>query len=351
MMQQTLSPAKTLQGAIVLPGDRAISHCYAALASIARGSTRIKRFSTAAECQSTLRSLEEWGVAVERLTEEIVIHGKGLDALADGMPVRFSAAKNSTLLAGLGAEGDTIVEEAVRTPDHMEIALREFGADITVIRDRITLHGPPRLTGDRELIIPGDFSIAAYFIAGALLLPGSQLSIYGVGLNPSRTLFLDLLASMGAQAKILDIGQNNGEVVGDIQIKAARAVRGGVVDGAIAAALRDELPALAVLGAVTEQGITAKDAGGQGAMIAGMAENLRRMGIRIDVTADGFHVPGKQQFQAASANLDSRCDSRIAMACAIASLAAAGSASSLDNAEAATDVFPEFYSTLQQVVS
>jgi 3-phosphoshikimate 1-carboxyvinyltransferase len=161
---------------------------------------------------------------------------------------------------------------------------------------------------------------------------------------------LDFLAQIGAQPKILDIGQSGGELVGDLQIKYAP-VKGGVLEGAMTAALIDEIPVLSVLGAVSEEGLTVKDAKElrvkETDRIATVAENMRRMGIQIEVEDTGFHVPGKQTFKAAQ--LDSFHDHRIAMAFAIASLAAEGGPSMIDNADAASVSFPEFYSTLEQI--
>jgi len=259
--------------------------------------------------------------------------------------------KSCVLLAGLYCEGETVVEEKIRTRDHTEIALREFGADVTSIGNTITLQGRPNLTGNRELTVPGDISSAAFFLVAALLLPGSQITIYGVGLNPTRSALLDFLASIGAQAKILDMGQSCGEIVGDIQMKYAP-VRGGLLEGAMTAALIDEIPVLAVLGAVSEEGLTVKDAKElrvkETDRIATVAENMKRMGIEIEVAPDGFHIPGKQKFKAAQC--DSFHDHRIAMAFAIAGLAADGP-TLIDRAEAASVSFPEFYDTIEQLSS
>ena len=427
-MQKSIAPAKALQGSISLPGDKSISHRYAMISAIADGPTRIKRFPAGGDNQSTLRCMEQLGIQVERLPEEVVVHGKGLDGLRASasdldcgnsgstmrmlsgilaaqpfsttmfgdeslssrpmdrvmnplsqMGAKFSArdgrfpplrvdggkltamryappmasaqVKSCVLLAGLYCEGETTIEEKIRTRDHTEIALREFGADITSIGNTITLRGRPNLTGNRELIVPGDISSASFFLVAALLLPGSQITIYGVGLNPTRSALLDFLASIGAQAKILDMGQSGGEIVGDIQIKYAP-VKGGVLEGAMTAALIDEIPVLSVLGAVSEEGLTVKDAKElrvkETDRIATVAENMKRMGIEIEVAPDGFHIPGKQKFKAAQC--DSFHDHRIAMAFAIAGLAADGT-TLIDRAEAANVSFPEFYNTIEQLSS
>ena len=116
----------------------------------------------------------------------------------------------------------------MRSRDHTEIALREFGADLQVKQRVITLQGRPKLTG-RELIVPSDLSSAAFFLVAGLLVPGSQLVIQNVGLNPTRSALLDFLLSIGAPVKVLRIESVNGELIGDIEVRYAP-VRGGVIE-------------------------------------------------------------------------------------------------------------------------
>jgi 3-phosphoshikimate 1-carboxyvinyltransferase len=175
--------------------------------------------------------------------------------------------------------------------------------------------------------------------------------IHGVGLNPTRSQLLDFLAGMGAQIKVLDLQQSGGEVIGDLRVRAS-AVKGGVIEGALTAGLIDEIPALAVLGAASEGGLTVRDAGElrvkETDRIATIEMNLRRMGVQIETSPDGFHIPGKQQFHAAE--IDSCGDHRIAMAFAVAALAADGP-SRIDGSESAGVSFPGFFSTLRQIAS
>jgi 3-phosphoshikimate 1-carboxyvinyltransferase len=175
------------------------------------------------------------------------------------------------------------------------------------------------------------------------------LTIHGVGLNPTRSALLDFLAGMGAPTKVLELTQVGGELIGDILIRNTR-VRGGILEKEQTAALIDEIPVLAVLGATSENGLVVRDASElrvkETDRIATVAENFRRMGVEITVKPDGFEVPGKQKFRAAE--LDSFGDHRIAMAFAVAALAADGPCS-VDNAEAASVSFPEFYDTLRRI--
>lgn len=276
--------------------------------------------------------------------------GRELRAIDYLLPVPSAQVKTCILLAGLYCEGRTIVREAMRSRDHTEIALREFGAAITTERNIITLDGRPTLTAG-ELAVPADLSSAAFFIVAALLLPGSNLVIRGVGLNPTRSTLLDFLVSAGAGIRILDLAQGNGELAGDILVQSSR-IRGGVIEKDTTAALIDEIPALAVLGAASEQGLTVRDASElrikETDRIATVAENLRRMGVDIQELPDGFVIPGKQRFRAAE--LDSCGDHRIAMAFAIAALAADGP-SQIHGAESASVSFPEFFPVLRQVTA
>ncbi len=278
------------------------------------------------------------------------IRGAPLHPIDYTLPVPSAQVKTCVLLAGLYADGATTVREPVRSRDHTEIALREFGADLTVQRKIITVQGRPTLVG-RGLVVPSDLSSAAFFIVAALLLPGSSLTIRGVGLNPTRSTLLDFLAGMGANLRIVEVARRNGELVGDLAVRSS-AVRGGVIEKETTAALIDEIPILAVLGAASDQGLTVSDARElrikETDRIATIVENLRRMGVQAEESPDGFTVPGRQSFRAAE--LDSFGDHRIAMAFTVAALCADGE-SIIQGAEAASISFPEFYEILQQMLS
>ncbi len=426
-MRENISPARSLNGAVHLPGDKSISHRYAMLASIAEGTSRLRNYSTGADCQTTLGCVRALGIEVEKEGNEVVVHGRGpaglraptapLDAGNSGSTIRMisgilaaqsfvseiggdeslsrrpmdrimkplaqmganitardgryppltihgaklrpieytppmasAQVKTCVLFGGLFAEGATVVTEPIRTRDHSELALREFGADIDVQKRTITLQGPAHLKG-RELYVPGDLSSAAFFLVAALIVEEASVSIHGVGLNPTRTALLDVLAGMGAQIKVLKLEETGGELIGDLLVKSSP-VRGGTLEGAQTAAVIDEIPVLAVLGARSEEGLLVKDASElrvkETDRIETIADNLRRMGIEIEVFPDGFHIPGKQHFRAA--DFDSCGDHRIAMAFSVAALAADGPCT-VDNAEAASVSFPEFFSTLQALRS
>lgn len=297
-----------------------------------------------------MKPLAEMGAKIEARDGQfppLTIHGGPLRAIEYTLPVPSAQVKTCVLFGGLFAEGQTIVHEPIRSRDHTEIALREFGADIQVRQRTITLQGRPQLTG-RDVVVPSDLSSAAFFLVAGLLVPDSNLVIQGVGLNPTRSALLDFLLSTGANIKVLKIESVNGEPIGDIQVRHAP-IRGGVIEKDMAAALIDEIPVLAVLGAASEDGFVVRDAAElrikETDRIATVADNFRRMGIEIEVTPDGMRVPGRQKFRAA--RFDSFGDHRIAMAFAVAALRGDGE-SIIENAEAASVSFPEFWGIVEK---
>ncbi len=276
------------------------------------------------------------------------IDGRPLRPISYTLPVASAQVKTCVLLAGLFAEGETAVIEPVRTRDHTEVALRAFGADLRLEGRRITVSGRPNLQA-LELSVPGDISSAAFFLAAATLVPGSRLTIENVGLNPTRAGLIDFLISMGARIRIERLTDVAGEPVGDLLVESAP-LRGGVIEKGLAATLIDEIPVLSVLGVVSEQGLEVRDAAElrvkETDRIATVADNLKRMGVEVDVREDGFRVPGGQELRAAT--FDSFGDHRIAMAFSVAALGADGECT-VENASAADVSYPEFFDTLRRL--
>jgi 3-phosphoshikimate 1-carboxyvinyltransferase len=200
-------------------------------------------------------------------------------------------------------------------------------------------------------MVPGDLSSAAFYLVSASILPGSKVLINGVGLNPTRTALIDFLVSAGARIRIVNVESSGGELVGAIEVSSGE-IKGGVLEGALTAGVIDEIPVLAVLGAMSSNGLTVRDASElrikETDRIATVAENFQRMGVSMDVAPDGFHIPGNQKFRAAE--LDSFGDHRIAMAFSVAALAADGDCV-IHEAEAASVSYPEFFSTLRSLVA
>jgi 3-phosphoshikimate 1-carboxyvinyltransferase len=296
--------------------------------------------------------LKEMGAHISATNEQfppLMIEGRPLTGIEYALPVASAQVKSCVLIAGLYAYGETVVREPIRTRDHTEIALRELGADLESAGNVVKVRGGRPLHA-KNLIVPGDLSSAAFFLVAALIAREADLVIANVGLNPTRTALLDFLVGAGAQIKILNLEQVNGELIGTLQVKTSK-IRGGAIEGALTAALIDEIPILSILGAVSEDGLIVKDAAElrvkETDRIATVAENLRRMGIEVTVHADGFEIPGKQQFKAAE--IDSFGDHRIAMAFSVAALAAE-SESVIHHSAAASVSYPEFYTTLRDIV-
>jgi 3-phosphoshikimate 1-carboxyvinyltransferase len=263
-------------------------------------------------------------------------------------PMASAQVKSCVLLAGLRAEGETIVREAIRTRDHTEVLLREMGVAIDSRRGLIRL-SPPQSLNPQKTVIPSDLSSAAFFLGAALLVPESKVMIQGVGLNPTRTALLDFLHAMGARIQMSNVTRSGGEMVGDLLAEHAR-LKGGVIEGELTAALIDEIPMLAVLGAASRDGLVVRDAAElrvkETDRIDTIVKNLRLLGAEVDEHPDGFEVKPIQRFT--SATFPSYGDHRIAMAFSIAALRADGE-SMIENAEAAAVSFPEFYETLREI--
>jgi 3-phosphoshikimate 1-carboxyvinyltransferase len=268
------------------------------------------------------------------------------------MPMASAQVKSAVLLAGLFAEGETSVTEPARTRDHTELALEEFGAPIERhgLTTRIHANGNLKLAG-RKAEVPGDLSSAVFFIAAASMFPDSSLHIQGVGLNPTRTAILDVLARMGASIQMLSLRSVQGEVIGDIAVKGAH-LKGGVIAGAEIPLLIDELPMLAVLGPFTEEGIEIRDASElrvkESDRITALAENLRRMGSVVEERPDGLKVAGRSAGRLRGAEIEPHGDHRIAMAFSVAALAA-DSPTTIRDAECAGVSYPTFYDDLARV--
>ena len=284
------------------------------------------------------------------------IHGGKLRAIHYKMPMASAQVKSAILLAGLFAEGETSVTEPAATRDHTELALHEFGAAVQREGRTLTIQGGAAGNG-RSLLhpvsfdVPGDLSSAVFFIAAASLLRDSNLYIGNVGLNPTRTAILDLFSQMGAAVTVVNLESKQGELVGALSIKGAQ-LKGGVIAGDSVPLLIDELPMLAALGPYTEQGIEIRDAGElrvkESDRIAALAENLKRMGAKVEERSDGLRVEGRSAGKLRGAEIDPRGDHRIAMAFAVAALAASGETRILD-VDCAGVSYPAFFEELRRL--
>jgi 3-phosphoshikimate 1-carboxyvinyltransferase len=268
------------------------------------------------------------------------------------LPVASAQIKSAVLLAGLAAEGPTSVEQPVPTRDHTERMLREFGAQVECEGATIRIAGGARLAA-RDFHVPGDFSSAAFFIAAAVVLPGSDLVIRDVGLNPTRTAFLSVLKEMGAQVSLEDERLECGEPVGTLRARGGQrgTLRPAIVSGSIIPNVIDELPLLGFIAGAAGSTLEVRDARElrvkESDRVMATVENLRRMGARAEERADGWLIEGAERLR--GAELDSYGDHRIAMACAVAALAARYP-SQIKGAESAVAVsLPEFWAILRAV--
>jgi 3-phosphoshikimate 1-carboxyvinyltransferase len=284
------------------------------------------------------------------------IRGGKLHAIDYTTPVPSAQVKSAILLAGLYADGVTIVREAVRTRDHTEVALREFGANVTVAKGEVRIEPRPKLQ-PRQLIVPGDLSSAVFLIGAGLVLPESTLMLHNVGLNPTRSRVLDFLISIGASINLASVQLRDGELIGDVSVRHAP-LTGGSISGTQVAEMIDELPMLAALGPFTEKGIEIHDAQElrvkESDRIATLAEGLRQMGARLEEFPDGLRVEGRASGVGATntklrgAKVDPQGDHRIAMALAVAALGAEGD-TVIKDSECVAVSFPDFFKTLERL--
>jgi len=249
----------------------------------------------------------------------------------------------------LFADGETEVQEPLRTRDHGEVALRAFGAELKRSGNATCITGGQRLHAI-EGRIPGDLSSAACFFCAAALFPGSELVVDSLLMNPTRARLLDILIGLGVRISITQLEEQHGELVGSVRVEGHQ-LKSAEIGGADSAALMDEIPVLAAIAPFTEDGIRIRDArelrAKESDRIQTIVTNLRAMGATVEEHEDGLSVPGGQKLH--GADLDSFGDHRIAMALAIAALRAEGE-TRIRGAEAAVISFPAFFETLESLI-
>jgi len=227
--------------------------------------------------------------------------------------------------------------------------LRAFGVELKRSGNQASIIGGQKLR-NITAVIPGDISSAAFFLCAAGLFPGSQLTITGLLLNPTRARLLDILISMGLSISLTQVEEHHGELVGTAQVS-GRILQGTKLAGADTAALIDEIPVLAAIAPYTIDGMEISNARElrvkESDRIASVATNLREMGATVEEREDGLKIPGGQKLRGTA--LDSFGDHRIAMAFAIAALRAEGE-TTIRGAEAAVISYPAFFEALETVV-
>ncbi len=261
------------------------------------------------------------------------------------MPVASAQVKSAVLLAGLFAKGATAVVQPGPARDHTERMLSAMGVDISTEGSRIVLT-PNGDLKPIDLTVPGDISSAAFPLVAALLVPGSDITLTGVNLNPTRTGLLDVLRRMGANIIVTETGLEAGEPVGTIRARHSM-LKGVEIGGSVVVEMIDEFPILMVAALAAEGETVVRDAGElrvkETDRISVMATELAKLGANITETPDGFIIRGPQTLKAAA--VDGHDDHRIAMSLSIAGLLADGETMVLD-ARCAGDSFPGFAETM-----
>lgn len=279
----------------------------------------------------------------------LTITGGGLRAIEYTTPVPSAQIKSAVLLAGLHIDGRTTVHEPAPTRNHTELAVPAFGGSIVAAGSTVHVDGGRRLHAV-DLPVPGDVSSATFWAVAAAALPGSDVTIEGVGLNPSRTSLFDVLARAGAKVERIPDTGVVGEPCGSVRVRHERLVPLVLTPDEVPA-LIDELPALAALAtAGGELSVTgaAELRVKESDRISALAAGIRALGGEIDEFPDGFHIRGRQPLRGGSA--DAAHDHRLAMAFAIAGLAATGP-TTVTGAEAVDVSYPGFFETLETLVS
>lgn len=300
--------------------------------------------------------LEKMGAKVELTGEKgtapIRITGGSLKAIDYVLPVASAQVKSCVLLAGLFANGTTTVTEPIPTRDHTERLFRTLGLPISVDRLTIQVKGfgseGPTLKA-RSFTIPGDFSSASFWLVAAAAKPGAHVTIRGLGLNPRRTALLDVLRRAGAKVEVhLSSSNADAEPIGDVTVTGG-GLKGVDVGGADIPNLIDELPLVAVLGALAEGKTVIRNAAElrvkESDRIATTASNLRLFGIEVEEKEDGMIVTGGAEVKA-SGPVRSYGDHRIAMSMAVLALFA-DQAVQINNVACVETSYPGFWDHLK----
>jgi 3-phosphoshikimate 1-carboxyvinyltransferase len=278
----------------------------------------------------------------------LAIRGRGIRAIDYQSPVASAQVKSALLLAGLYANGATSVSEPSKSRDHTERLFRFFGVTVKEEGNRVTVPGLQRLRAPGPLAIPSDISSAAFFMVAASIVPGSDLLIRNVGVNPTRTGVIDVLAAMGADIGLENRREQAGEPVADIRVRHAR-LRAGKISGDVIPRAIDEIPVLCVAAAYAEGTTVIRDAAElrvkESDRIATMAAELRKMGVAVTESPDGMEITGRESLTGALS--ESHGDHRVAMSMAVAGLAARGETSVRDAGWIETS-FPGFERLLRK---
>jgi 3-phosphoshikimate 1-carboxyvinyltransferase len=293
--------------------------------------------------------LREMGAAVESQDgcPPLTITGRNLHSINYRLPVASAQVKSAVLLAGLYARGQTIVHQPAPSRDHTERMLRAQGVNIEALNDIITLTPSTQPLAPFPLTVPADFSSASFPLVAASLVPGADVTLEGVGVNPTRTGLLDVLGAMGAGVESLNQAEQGGEPVADL-VASYRGLKGAEVSGGIVVRMIDEFPIFAVAATQAQGETLVRDARElrvkETDRIASVVAELRALGAPIEERDDGFTVEGPARLR--GAQVQSHGDHRLAMALVVAGLIAEGE-TIVDGAEVIDDSFPGFVSLMR----
>ena len=281
------------------------------------------------------------------------VHGKQLYGIHFNSPIASAQVKSAVLLAGLYASGQTTVTEPALSRDHTERMLRSFGAKVLTgnFEDRpsVTVTETQNLYGT-EISVPGDISSAAFFLVGASIVPGSEVVLRNVGINPTRDGVISALRAMGAKIEVLEVRNEDSEPAADLLVRYAP-LHGTEIGGALIPRLIDELPVLAAA-AVAEGRTVIRDAAElkvkESNRIRTMAEGLSRLGAKVEETEDGLIIDGGAALHGGA--VESYSDHRIAMSFAILSLVTDGEVH-ISDPDCVNISAPTFYEDLKGLLS
>lgn len=300
-----------------------------------------------------IRPLRQMGASIESLSGNdcapLRIEGRPLHAISYDSPVASAQVKSCVLLAGLYADGPTSVTEPALSRNHTELMLSSLGAELTRRGTTATINPEPVLTGT-SIHVPGDISSAAFFLAAGLMVPGSEILLKNVGINPTRDGILCVIRAMGGSLEILNRTNSGGEEAADLLVRSS-SLHGTVLEGELIPTLIDEIPVIAVLAAFAEGTTIIRNAEElkvkESNRLDIMVDGLSRMGADIEGTDDGMIIRGGKSLHGAV--IDSHLDHRIAMSFAVAALAADGETEILD-ADCVNISYPEFYRDLKMLL-
>ena len=397
---------KKAVGQIKVPGDKSISHRAVMLGSLANGVTEISGFLKGADCLSTIDCFRKMGIDIDINGENVTVHGNGLRGLKKPdemlytgnsgtttrllcgilagqnfdtsitgdasiqkrpmgakieneycplyitgtklhgidykMPVASAQVKTAIILAGLYADGETVIHEIEKSRDHTELMLSAMGADLTVDNLDITVKPTNDLTAV-NVDVPGDISSAAFFLVLGAIMPNSQITVTNVGINPTRTGIINVLKDMGADITLENVHTSAGETVADITVRSS-SLKGTTVGGDIIPRLIDELPIIAVAAVFADGQTVIKDAQElkvkETNRIRAVVDEFNKCGIAITETDDGMIINGGKSIH--GADFKTYGDHRMAMSLTVLAQLADGE-STLDDSDCACVSYPTFF--------